>query len=1431
MKEEREEESEELKEQLRQSLSSIPCGLCVYRYEGGRIIPLFHNRTFYEIMGYSPEHIRSVEQATEFLGVHPEDMAPLQDKIQLLLRNGGTIRHTYRVWNDKQGGYRWIRLDGSAKPDGDDGKLLFGVYSDVSGEKELEAELTDANGKMQDIINAIPGGVAVYKVSDKFETIYFSDGVPELTGYTAEEYRIWCRRDAAEMTYREDTGMVVAKAGEVIESRGMAEFEFRKLHRNGQIVWVRVQMKWIGEQDGCPLLHCVFHNITDYREAQLEKDHLINSIPGGIVSFRYEGSGFVPTFISDGAMALTGYSRGEYEEFCRYDIFEGVYEPDRERVLSAARCACQSGGVLDVSYRIRHKQGNLIWIHLNGRRMGPILDGARFYAVFSGMSAEARLFQNIANETADAIYVIDKRNYDLLYANEAKPLFVRKADSLGQKCYAALHGKTEPCEFCTLNEHRADGQKHEMTVDSSGRFYSTNFREMDWNGIPAYVKYVWDVTEEVRTRREKERLEMYFKNVVEKLPGGISVLRFESDGTMNPEFISPGFAQLAHMTQQEAETRYRTDAFAGIVSEDAEAARKKLSYCMERGEGQFEFSGRMERAGEKDIWVKGTYSLRHTSDGTNRLYAMFTDISGAVEEKEQLRLHYEELIRQHYRMPGPNALIVGHCNITRNRILEIIDYTDSDLLETFGTVREEFFTGIAGLVTDEKERRAFLEKYLNAPAMNAFLNHDTEQILDCFIRLPRENRGRYARFKVNLVETPDTGDVTGILTVTDITDQTISDRILHQISSAGYDMVADLDLEQDTFTVLTGSERSGCVPETGGSHSGRVEFMLQSAVVPKDRECYSRCLEAHRMRERLEQEGTYTFSYSVMDEMGDIRTKKMTVSAIDLRLSRVCLLRTDITDSVREQQGLLNMMAYTFELMGFINISEGRFVMYNRRMVLEYLPAYVIENYNDAVGIFSDVYVSEESRDEVRTQFRLETMLRRLEEEPAGYDFVLPYMPGGELRYKQIIVLWGDQNHRTICMVRADVTDMLAAERKAKKELEKALKQAEEANRAKSDFLSAMSHDIRTPMNAIIGMTALAVAHLDEREWVEDCLKKISVASRHLLSLVNDVLDMSRIERSKIILNLMKQSLSGLIEQISAIMVPQAAEAGLRFDIRFGSILHDTFYGDSLRISQILINLLSNAVKFTPEGGLVEFLAEEVPPVKGENNVRYRFTVSDTGIGMPEEFLNRLFEPFVRNSSAERIEGTGLGLSITRSLVELMDGEIAVESQVNRGSVFRVELECQAAEGEPDSGPDKKAETGTVTERTFDGRRFLIAEDNEINAEILCELLRMSGADSVVKTDGEKAVREFRESPANTYDAILMDIQMPVMNGYEAAREIRKTQREDARRIPIVAMTANVFMEDVQAAGEAGMTAHVAKPIDVALLNSTLCRVLGTGGC
>ena len=390
-----------------------------------------------------------------------------------------------------------------------------------------------------------------------------------------------------------------------------------------------------------------------------------------------------------------------------------------------------------------------------------------------------------------------------------------------------------------------------------------------------------------------------------------------------------------------------------------------------------------------------------------------------------------------------------------------------------------------------------------------------------------------------------------------------------------------------------------------------------------------------------------------------------------------------------------------------------------------------------------------------------------------------------------------------------------------------ALSRAESANAAKTTFLSNVSHDIRTPMNAIVGITTLMEHDKDDPQKLERYIGKVQSSSKHLLSLINDVLDMSRIESGEIELNQDTVSIVEQVQQVDGIIRQQVDERDqtLRTDIQ--GVTHEFVVTDGLRLRQALLNLLSNAVKYTPAGGRIDFTLAELP-CESPGRASYRIVVEDTGCGMTPEFLEHIYEPFTRaeNSTTNKVQGTGLGMAITKNIVDMMGGTIDIQSEPGRGSRFEVRLALPIDEN-ADRTVAGDAGNAAPTGSALRGKRFLCAEDNELNAEILKAILEMEGADCTIYPNGSELVKAFASISPGAYDAILMDMQMPVMDGIEAAKAIRNGENPLGRTIPIIAMTANAFAEDVRRCLDAGMDAHIAKPLDVSLLERTLKNLTG----
>lgn len=609
-------------------------------------------------------------------------------------------------------------------------------------------------------------------------------------------------------------------------------------------------------------------------------------------------------------------------------------------------------------------------------------------------------------------------------------------------------------------------------------------------------------------------------------------------------------------------------------------------------------------------------------------------------------------------------------------------------------------------------------------------------------------------------------------------------------------------------------------------------------------------------------------------------------------------------------------------------------------------------NYDDLVGMLSEMIVYDDDKIKVKNALQPENIIKELGKN--GISLRQDYYVQRKNKVWEAlnIICLGHQDGKVnqVLLARQDINEDKINELKNNARLKEAYRAAEKANHAKSDFLSRMSHDIRTPMNAIMGMTSIAKRHIDDKARVDDCLNKITVSSNHLLGLINEVLDMSKIESGKIVLVEDEFNLAETIENVVTIFRPQVLKKNQKLNVSITMLEHENLMGDSQRLQQVFVNILGNSIKFTPEGGDICFSINE-KSIDDTGRIEYEFVIRDSGIGMDKKFIEHIFEPFSRESDSRvsRIEGTGLGMSIANSIVNMMDGNIKVSSELGKGSEFKVTvylkpsktkeehpeclnglkilvldedpasekniikiaqsigmeidiakkdditkkiLEANSADKKyfallldivnmdndildivkkirSSAGDDiwiilmssddwssiiKKAydagvndfiskpifksrfihvmqnlaenkdgkDNNNLIEKNYKGKRILLVEDNELNTEIAVELLEMIGFEVDTACDGSEAVKKAANSKTNYYDLILMDIQMPKMNGYEATAAIRALKREDIKSIPIIAMSANAFSDDVVKSKEAGMNSHVAKPIEMNKLVETI---------
>ncbi len=611
-----------------------------------------------------------------------------------------------------------------------------------------------------------------------------------------------------------------------------------------------------------------------------------------------------------------------------------------------------------------------------------------------------------------------------------------------------------------------------------------------------------------------------------------------------------------------------------------------------------------------------------------------------------------------------------------------------------------------------------------------------------------------------------------------------------------------------------------------GDYSQFIQLYVKTTVYDADKELFDPIIDICKLRESMHEEPSLTFDYRVYRDEKMYHFKCRSVMT-QIKDKDYCVMAfRDITREIMRElefrqyeqlfaltasgiySGLLRIELDTHHTIR-ITHREGRVDTSDVGNWEEYVQRQLTYIYPEDVGI-------------VAKGLRIENFSDMTEKDKKVFSYrsKTKNESGHHKSYFTNLFIMNIDGRRYGVTVTIDNTEAVERERKQQKVIEEALAQAEAANRAKTDFLSNMSHDIRTPMNAIIGFATLAETHADEPDQVQDYLKKIMSASNHLLSLINDILDMSRIEGGKIRLEETPCNLSDMMQEVEDILQGDIESKQFDFGIEMDDVTDLDVMCDHLRLNQILLNLLSNSFKFTAPGGKIAVHVSQEPG-ETEDEPVYEFRVRDNGIGMSEEFVSRVFEPFERErtSTVSGIQGTGLGMSITKNIVDMMQGTITVDSEKNIGTEFVVRL------------PMRKTSAGKrpgrrVLQKDVEGRRILLVEDNKLNREIASELLTEAGLYIEEAEDGSIAVDMLLAKEAGYYDLVLMDVQMPVMDGYEATKVIRALPDQELAQIPIVAMTANAFSEDRYMAIEAGMNAHVAKPIHVRELFETLQGIL-----
>jgi len=1154
-------------------------------------------------------------------------------------------------------------------------------------------------------------------------------------------------------------------------------------------------------------------------------DVIIRANPGDFALYRLDGGRLATLFSSPGMPAICGMSAEEYGAATAQDAADIVFERDRPRITALLGRFAQGTPELELTYRLRHKTRGAVWVHAQARSIGT-LDGCTvLMVVFLDNSREAEEYDLLLNNTAACIYVIDRSTHELLYANEPSLREWGHGDYSGQPCYRYVNGLDGVCPWCSVPQMK-DGCAHadENYVSSIGRWFRVDCRAMNWFGRDAAAIYALDVTEQKKQRLSLEFDKKGLEQLVENTPIGIGVFS-AAGGGITPLAVNDRFSEFLG-TDKNAGAAGMGPKLLGFIHPDDRPALLDTMRRLKTPGTNLKQAFRYSREGG------GTYQWYQLEARTASLdgnAAIFVCLSDVTQEKEFLT-ELNRNRRMYEAAASLSGLSVWDYDIRSRRItLSDSSATQSDRNE-FGIpkVIENVPESIAQWV-DERDLEKCFAMY------RAIADGAPYASCEYWYKSTPGQKPRCERALYTTVFDEDGNPVSAYGIGQDITAQKLEkenySRIYRQLAEANPNATGSFRFNLTTNWCGDGQSPYPFVLalQDSGTADGFLGALAESVTDPDIRAdlrrhfCCNSLIEAFRSGKKQ-----LTIEYPTLSSRGSLHWIRGTLTMLqnpDTGDVEAIAYATDITRQKRYENIIARITEEKFDYVGVIDLKTNALEFVNIRGDSDYGELHTKARYEEGQRHMAEHFIAPMDRTDYLRDTSLTTVLSALES--AG-EYACTYQHQGRdgATRRLIQYSWLDRDRGVILIIRSDITAAYRQEQEQLRQLQEALLAAERANSAKTEFVSRISHDIRTPISIISSMTDFALEDLQNSEKLRQDLARIKTSNIFLLSLINDVLDISKIDSGKIELHPEPYPCAEYFANIRNMAEPLCQQKGLSFSMETEALSLAAVV-DHIRLNQITFNLLSNAIKYTPPGGKIVFRAESEKLPDGL--ARCCFEVRDTGIGMSPEFQKIMFEPFTQeydNPKRERTEsGTGLGLSIVRRIVDLMGGTIEVRSAPGRGTdiLVRFVLPCAAGTngaGAGDGGPSSPAARGGLH------GRVLLAEDNPINTEIAVRILTGFGLEVKAAENGDAAVKQFASAPPGEFGAVLLDIQMPVLNGYEAAERIRSLPRPDAASIPIIAMTADAFADAMERSRKAGMNAYVTKPLDPGILRKTLENLL-----
>jgi signal transduction histidine kinase/PAS domain-containing protein/ActR/RegA family two-component response regulator len=1147
--------------------------------------------------------------------------------------------------------------------------------------------------------------------------------------------------------------------------------------------------------------------------SRAEIEALISRDPGSYAIYKVHSANQIETlFYSPDRPSFCGYSKEEYDALAK-EASSLVLKEDRPLLNPIINKALATGEDVELNYRVLHKSLGFVWLHAIYRLIGYEDGSPVFFASLMNSTSETKAFGQILDNVKTIIYVVDCPTHQILYANKAALEYSKKGTNFaGQSCYSFIRGEKKACADCLFTNLPFGKERHNEVYRENQKVWQLiSCQRVDWCGHDAMIQSIEDITDYKKLQDKLLQEKNDLEQTVASIPVGLSVFQKIGDEINRISFNS----DVSAIKGVKAETLNKEsflDVFQRVLPSDKERVIADTKNVFEKGHTVCIYQTRNEKTGRYMTLRREGRALTQ-EDGSQLAYFCYIDITAQTEEEEALRLSQE---RYENAVKGGNIAvweysIAEKTLVSSERSLSLLgmpnqlDHIPDSLMAYFSTESQK---DVLTQINDLNEGKD------PAPADLWLLNHGNPRCVKVSYSLIKDASGKPLK-------------AYGVAQ-----DITLQKQIEAQYARLSMDFLSfnpgalcsfRLNLTKDTCAGGHGSSDYIKKVLSSKTASGFFTQLFTLITNPDDLSKAKELLSVDKLLSAFHKDKkNFSLTYRRQMEKGDrhwVTTYIALVQNPQTQDIEALLYSVDSNDEVIERLIDERLSDENYEFTALIDPFTKK-ISFRSVPVKDGTTPIRYENFDDDFANACDCIMNPEDAEKSKKAVNVAAVVAALAKAPRfTYPFTITKGPGTG-KTKLLTFSYLDASHDEILLARSDVSATLSEEKRQAQILQDALQEAKKANQLKTDFLSNVSHDMRTPLNGVIGYTNMALESND-LEQIKDDLKKIKKSGELLMSLINDTLDLSKIETGQISLQRTPMALEELVTRITTAIAPSVDEKKLHFDVDTSKSYLGVVNIDVLKMTEIINNLLSNAVKFTPENGHVR-LALTTLKDKPEQIIE-QIIVEDDGVGMSDGFISKAFEPFSqeRTKANASVAGSGLGLSIVRQLVHLAGGDVSLESAIGKGTKITVVMPLEKLEND-----DNSKSKVVLDPSVLKGKTVLLVEDNWMNTEIAKNILMKNGLVVECAANGAEACNSFLNSPIDHYAAILMDIRMPIMNGFEAAKSIRKAEREDAKRVPIIAMTADAYEDDIKRCIDAGMNSHIAKPIDQRLLLQELARLI-----